>query len=99
MSEQTIGKIDTFHIEEIVGDLNLPCDYAQYGEQHCPDEPAEWILHRVRCDCGLGGAVLACTHCKDLRLLGDGVVKCGDCGTYTPAREAYSYIEPLTRPY
>ena len=94
----SIARPEDLIITEIVGDMSIVCDYAGLGS-NCPEDPAEWILHRVRCECGLGGAVLACTACKDERLLSDGVVKCGDCGGYVPCREAYTYIEPLSRPH
>lgn len=82
-------------LTEIVGDVDTPCDYSdQWGQ--CPNEPARWILHRVPCPCGKGGAVLACAPCKELRLTTEGGVKC-DCGErFIPARTAYSLIEPLS---
>lgn len=83
-------------VAEIVGDLEIPCDYAPF-ERWCPDEPAAWILHRVRCECGNGGQVLACSPCKDRRLLGDGMVTCGECGAVTPVRESYSFFEPINK--
>lgn len=96
MSEQTIGQIDTFHVEEIVGDHQIACDFSDHST--CPKEAAAWVLHRVRCQCGKSGAVLACTPCKDVRLLSDGAVVC-DCGeVFAPAKHAYSFIEPIGRP-
>lgn len=93
----SIARPEDLIITEIVGDLEIPCDYAGL-DRKCPAEPAAWILHRVRCECGEGGPVLACTPCKDVRLLGDGVVICGGCGVAMPVREAYTYIEPIGRP-
>lgn len=83
-------------VAEIVGDLEIPCDYSD--SRICPQGPAAWVLHRVPCVCGKGGAVLSCTACKDYRLLSDGAVFC-DCGeVFAPAKHAYSFIEPLGRP-
>lgn len=83
-------------VMEIVGDLEIPCDYLD--DSTCSKGRAEWVLHRVRCTCGAGGAALACDPCKELRLLSEGSVECGTCGEVTsPARAAYSYIEYLDR--
>lgn len=97
MSEQTIGSIDTFHIEELVGDVALPCDYSD--SDTCPKQPAEWVLFLVRCTCGRGGTSLACDTCTQYRLASDGAVEC-DCGVVTaPARHAYGYVEHINRPF
>ena len=80
----------------IVGDLEIPCDYAD--SKTCPDLPAHWILYRKRdmCTCGKTGAVLACDHCKDVRMSTDGALICTGCGDcITPPSSAYSLIEPL----
>lgn len=93
----SIARPEDLIITEIVGDLEIPCDNSFHAT--CPDEPAAWILHRVPCSCGAGGPMLACTPCKDMRLLSDGAVTCGGCGeTFAPAKHAYSFVEPISRP-
>ena len=88
--------IDGMTFTEIVGDIEVPCEYA--GDPSCPDEPARWVMHTVTCACGFGGVRIACTPCKDLRMLGEGAVVCESCGYVTvPARLAYHSIEPLER--
>ena len=83
-------------VSEIIGDMEIACDYSDH--RTCGKGPAEWALHRVRCSCGNGGVALACTKCKDDRLLGDFFVTCGECGVAYHVREAYTYIEPISRP-
>jgi hypothetical protein len=83
-------------VTEIVGDLDICCDNADHVS--CPKDRAEWILHRVPCACGFGGAMLACTPCKDYRLLSEGAVFCACGEVISPAKHAYSFIEPISRP-
>ena len=86
--------IDDMVFTEPVDDLLPPCDYSEAPS--CTKDPAHWVLRCVPCGCGEGGFRLACTRCKDIRLLSEGGVVCGGCGTVTvPARLAYSSIEPL----
>lgn len=94
----SIARPEDLIITEIVGEMSIVCDYAEHWT--CPKDPAEWVLHRVRCECGYGGHALSCTVCKDARLLAsaDMILLCGGCGDPVPAREAYTYIEPLNRP-
>jgi hypothetical protein len=100
MSEQTIGKIDTFHIEELCGDIEIPCDYMMDENTTCPGDKAEWVLFLVRCECGQGGTALACDTCAQYRMASDGAVECSGCGEVTaPARLAYSYIEAIKKPF
>lgn len=83
-------------VTEIVGDWHFACDNSEHPS--CPKDAAAWILHRVPCACGRGGPMLACTPCKDYRLLSDGAVTC-ECGeTFAPAKHAYSFVEPISRP-
>jgi hypothetical protein len=100
VNTETFGQIDTFHIEEIVGDLEIPCDYAGEGDPSCPkDQPAEWVLFLVTCSCGVGGKKLACDTCAQNRMASEDAVYC-ECGEVTaPARFAYSYIEHMNRSY
>lgn len=96
----TSTTIEVTHLEEIVGDHPICCDYADdefnASDFLCSKEPAKWVLVLVRCaTCHMGGARLACDTCKDIRLSSEGGVVC-DCGEVTvPARAAYSRIEAL----
>lgn len=94
----SIARPEDLIVTEIVGDMSIACDFSEHWT--CSKGPAEWILHRVRCNCGYGGHALSCTKCKDDRLLAsaDDVLTCGGCGEAVPALEAYLFIEPLSRP-
>lgn len=84
---------DGLTILEIVGDVQLPCDFSD--QRSCSQLSAEWILYRVPCVCGAGGASLACNQCKEDRESSESAVECL-CGEITaPARWAYAYIEYL----
>lgn len=91
-----MSQIEFTEMEQIVGELLTPCDYAGLeGANPCPDQPAAWVLFLKPC-CGVVRHRLACTHCKDVRLAGEGCVECPDCGHVTfPAREAYFLVEAL----
>jgi hypothetical protein len=92
----TVGKIDTFHVEELMGEIELPCDYYEDGTPHTA---GEWVLFLVRCGCGTGGTRLACDACAQSRIASDDAVFCA-CGEVTaPARLAYSYIEHVNKAY
>jgi hypothetical protein len=89
---QTEGIIVT----ELVGDLEIPCDFSDLPA--CSQGRAEWVLYRVPCGCGAGGARLACNGCKETRESTDTAVECELCGAvYAPARWAYGYIEYLDK--
>lgn len=84
-------------ITEIVGDMEMACDYSD--DETCSQGPAEWVLFLVRCECGVGGTRLACDGCTQMRIASDDAVEC-DCGEVTaPARLAYSYIEHVNKSF
>lgn len=96
----TSTEIEVVDLTEIVGDIEIPCDYGQYTPYDGGCAPnvgaAKWLL--VLADHGHGAETrLACTHCKDMRLLvEDAGVECDKCGHFTfPVRKAYSRIEAL----
>lgn len=92
----TSMQTDDLIVTELLESLETPCDFSDHWS--CSKGRAEWVLHRVRCECGVGGAVLACDGCKNDRLSSESAVECGKCGEVTaPARAAYSYIEYLNR--
>ena len=86
-------------VTEIVGDLELPCDYGddEHSTYGIHSDPARWVLTLVRCTCGAGGQTLACDRCKRLRLeTSEAAVVCQHCDEVTaPARFAYSHVEAL----
>lgn len=83
---------ETISLEDM--EFQTPCDFAE--ESMCPDDPAEWIMHRVACCPAKLRAALACTKCKDDRLLNRISVICKSCGhVWLDACNAYTYIEPL----
>lgn len=86
---------DAFMLTEIVGDLDIPCDYSD--ERDCPDLPAEWVLHVKAC-CYVGRQRLACDTCKENRLMDAFSLECATCGhIFERAPDAYVLIEALNR--
>ena len=84
-------------LTSLVGDVAIPCDYSD-EDWNCQDDPAAWALHLKPCCPAGGGVRLACTICKESRLMDMGAVQCEHCGfIYEHAPEAYHYIEPLER--
>ena len=83
-------------LTEIVGDLEIPCDYDRlFG---CGPRPAAWVMV-AQCECGTRGERLVCEGCKDATLATERALACpSDCGlVYSPARHAFTRIEPLDR--
>lgn len=94
----TLTLPDTNLAEDIIGDLETPCDFSQFEGDGCPDLPAQWVMHRVPCCAGVPLVALACDPCKEARMSSEDSVECDYCGHVTvPARRAYRYIEPLNR--
>lgn len=88
--------LEVVDLTEFVGDIEIPCDYAD--ESTCPDEPARWVLFLKPCCPAGGGVRLACERCKENRLMDAHSVECASCGfIYEHAPEAYSRVEPLER--
>lgn len=78
---------------ELDNDMIPPCELGQLS-QPCQWQ-AEWILWKEPC-CGGVEHRLACTDCKDARMLSDAGVVCGKCGHLTaPAKNAYVRVESL----
>lgn len=90
--------LEIVDLTEIVGDLEIPCDYADSrpGWFGCPNQPGRWLLFTRDHGCGTRVRV-ACEPCKTARLTAeDGAVECALCGHITaPPRHAYSRIEAL----
>jgi hypothetical protein len=77
-----------------VGELSLVCEYA--NTPGCPDDPATWVLHTKRCECGFSTIRLACTTCKEARMSTEDGVWCELCGAVTiPARHAYVQVQRI----
>lgn len=100
MSETvTFGQVDTFHVEEIVGDHEIPCDFS--AEKLCSQGGARWVLHKLCPSCSDMRALLSCDACKDARMSSEIGVVCknfngGGCGEIiAPARKAYHRVEAL----
>lgn len=90
--------LEIIDLTEVVGDWEIPCEYAGDEVTACKDDPARWVLHLKPCCPAGAGVRLACEPCKEARVAGGGAVYCEHCGhTFFPAREAYHYIEPLER--
>lgn len=86
---------DGLTILEIVGEQELPCDLGQRQDEACP-RPAKWIMFRKPCCPATATPALACTSCKDHRLMNRIGVVCRACGHIHPdAAEAYARIEAL----
>lgn len=88
-------------VEEIVGDLEIPCDIchteAKYGRPK-DTEPAEWACIKVCC----GQLVLLCDPCKEDRMPGvgpeDSATECVHCGwVFLYDDTVYLSIERLDR--
>ena len=85
---------DVITITEVVGDMNVVCDYAE--RDWCRKAPAKWIGFLSPCACGAGGQRLICEPCKQILLEADSSCFQCDCGEITaPARLAFSRLERL----
>ena len=92
----TMTHIEVTHLEEIVGAMEIPCDYST--ERACPDLPAKWVMHLKVCCPHVAMQKLACDGCKEQRLMDAFSLECEFCGTvFDHAPDAYRYIEPLER--
>lgn len=82
-------------IEEVVGEIEIPCDYDRL--LHCGPSAATWEM-RAACGCGQKAVRLACEGCKDILLQTEEALSCpASCGElFAPARRAFWLIEPLS---
>ena len=93
MSE--FGGIETLPIDltEIIGELEIPCDYDRLFR--CGPAAAEWLMV-ARCGCGVVGHRLTCASCKDGIMQTEGGLACPSCDmVFIPARKAFAYMEKL----
>lgn len=95
--EQPVTTIDpsTIILENLVGDLEIPCDYSV--RSWCPDLHADWIARLTPCSCGVAGVRLLCGPCKDLVMQTPDGFECRSCGEVTiPARHAFYSFDALS---
>lgn len=88
--------IDTFVLTEMVGDLGICCDNADY--HWCPKGEAEWVA-RVFCPkCIRSAAKLFCTGCKDFLMHTEDALECASCDeVIVPARRGIATIDPINK--
>ena len=85
-------------LEQIVGDLETPCDFFVDGKVLCQGEPAEWVLYRNPCCAATLHPALACECCKEARVMNMIALECGYCGhIWEEAPDAYSMIERIDK--
>ena len=85
-------------IVELVGDLELPCDFYIPTKSLCRNEPAEWVLYRKPCCAAKVTPAIACTACKEARVMDLLALECHHCGhIFEHAPDAYSMIEKLDK--
>lgn len=95
----SIARPEDLIVTEIVGDLEIPCDFSD--DPICGDSPAHWVLFKHCPGCHDRKALLACDNCKDARMSSECGVICqsrdgGGCGELiAPARKAYERVEAL----
>jgi len=82
-------------LEQIVGDLECPCDYSErkWGFSH---GAAKWVgFVRACATCHASGQRLFCEGCLSVFTQDDNCFTC-DCGeVVSPARHAFSRLESL----
>lgn len=82
-------------VAEMVGDLAIPCDWAD-NSIHEGDGPARWQVTLVTCVCGRTGIRLICASCKNKALWTLDAAECGACGeVYQPFRRVIRTLEWL----
>lgn len=83
-------------LTEIVGDLEIPCDWASISFHR--GEAARWIVFLSPCVCGRAGERLICGTCKDVSTVTEDCAICGHCGeVYQPFRRVIHKITPLEK--
>ena len=86
-------------VEELVGDMDLSCDFYVDGRVLCQGEAAEWIMYRNAC-CPTSATTpaLACDCCKEARVHDMIALECHFCGKiWEHATDAYSMIERVKK--
>lgn len=87
------GGVEIIDLTEIVGDIEIPCDYDRLF--HCGPAAAKWEM-RGACGCGAKGVRLVCEGCKDAVIATDDGLMCNACGVVTaPARLIFWHIQAL----
>lgn len=90
------NEIECFVLEELVGDMGMPCDNHDYP--WCPKGGAEWAAHMVCPACIRSGVKLWCTGCKDFLTATEDALECAQCGEVAaPARRAVARLEPINK--
>jgi hypothetical protein len=88
----------TSALQQIVGDLEVPCEFYEDGRVLCQNDPAQWVMHRNPCCPATMYPVLACDTCKDARVMDMIALECRHCGhIWENAPDAYSMIEKLDK--
>lgn len=89
----TASDIQFTELEEIVGDIEIPCDYDRIFR--CGPAAAGWEMRAV-CGCGNKAVRLACESCKDAILQTEDGMSCSVCDAVTiPARHLFWHIERI----
>lgn len=87
--------IEFTELVQSVGDLQIPCDWAD-NAIHDGEDPARWVATLVVCVCGRTGARLICGPCKNKALSTLDAAECGVCGeVYQPYRTVIATLEWL----
>ena len=85
-------------IIELVGDLDIPCDFFVDGKVLCQGEAAKWVMYRNPCCVNTMTPALACDCCKEARVNDMIALECGWCEKiWENAPDAYSLIELLDK--
>ena len=85
-------------LAQIVGDLDVPCEFYEDGRVLCQNDPAEWVMYRNPCCPATMHPVLACECCKEARVMDMIALECRFCGhIWESAPDAYSMIERLDK--
>jgi hypothetical protein len=95
---QVVMDTSVLTITEIVGDLDLPCDFYEDGRVLCQNEAAEWVMYRNPCCPATLYPALACDCCKEVRVQDMIALECRFCGkVWENSPDAYSMIERLDK--
>lgn len=82
--------IEVIAIEEIVGAIEIPCEYDRLFR--CGPSAAEWEM-RAACGCGNMAVRLVCEPCKDAILQTEDGLSCSVClAVIAPARHLFWHI-------
>ena len=95
MTQTTLSPVE---LVQIVGDLDIPCDFFVDGKVLCQGEAAHWVMYRNPCCVQTMTPALACDCCKEARVMDMIALECGYCGhIWENAPDAYSMIEKLDK--